>query len=307
MRNYIISMLKYFKTYGLTCESEIDCLLVEEGKAPPDVKIQRGRVGLAGKHKTWDRVDYAHISDDELIVCWKHIGTILVESGSLITIDTLADCSEETVRLPLLGTVMSIILWQRGLTVLHGSSVRMGEDAVMFLGQKGQGKSTLGGWCNKNGYPYITDDVCALELERDTFLIRPSFPQVKLSPEVLEFLDEDPDDYLQVHPMVDKRLVDLAGFCEDKQIISGICVLESGDELRLERLDGMVAMQEILRHMMLNRFAEGQTESLRKMVFLQASKLVKTVPVYRLVRPRDLELLPKTLKLLEELFFSEVL
>lgn len=296
-------MLKYFKTYGLTCESEIDCLLAEVDKALPDVKIQRGRVGPAGQHKTWDHVDYAHLSDDELIVSWKHIGKILVECGSLVTIDSLADCSEETVRLPLLGTVMSIILWQRGLTVLHGSSVKMGGDVVMFLGQKGQGKSTLGGWCNKNGYPYITDDVCALELERDTVLIRPSFPQVKLSPEVLEFLDKDPDDFPQVHHMVDKRLVDLSGFHEDKQTVSGICVLESGDELRIERLDGMVAMQEILRHMMLNRFAEGQTESLRKMVFLQASELVKTVPVYRLVRPRDLELLPATLELLEETFF----
>lgn len=301
-------MGKYFKAYGLAIKSEVPfCLLPLENDIV-DVNIRYGQVKDEPQYLTRDHVQYSHLANDSCIIQWPRIGKVQINFGSEIIIDALEDCSIETVRLPLLGTVMSVILWQRNYTVLHGSSIRkIGGEALVFLGEKGQGKSTIAAWLNKHEYSVITDDICALQYGRepDRIVIHPAYPLMKLSPEALRLLDSDPEEYPKVHPKVDKRFVDIKRFSEGKQNVAAILILETGKDLILEKLVGMAAMQEILKHMMLNRFLEGQTEELRKKAFADAIQIVKTVPVYRLVRPRDLELLPKTLKLLEETFFKK--
>ena len=62
----------------------------------------------------------------------------------------------------LLGPVFGFTLRLRGVTCLHASAVVIDEQAVVFLGQSGAGKSTTAAAFAQLGYPVLSDDVVAL-------------------------------------------------------------------------------------------------------------------------------------------------
>lgn len=294
----------YFSAYGLTIKSDIDLLIPSlENESPPDVTIHFGEITTPLKKYTWDHVWYSYDSIDQLVLKWDIIGTFLIKSGSEVLISPNDPARHENIRQPILGTILAMILQQRGCFVLHGSAVLMDGKVVIFTGSKGQGKSTLASWLNKGGYPLLSDDICAIDFEDGNALsIRPAFPKIKLSPEALIHLGENPEQYPRVHPEHQKRTKDMGqGFCKTAQSVGAICTLETGDELKLEQLHGMDAVKEILTHMLINRFPEDQPPELSQKIFLYSTQVSMALPVYRLTRPRDLEKLPATTTIIKQL------
>jgi hypothetical protein len=68
---------------------------------------------------------------------------------------------------------------------------------------------------------------------------------------------------------------------------------------QIKQLHGMDAVKEIITHMLINRFPENQPVGLREAIFYQSAKTAQSIPVYRLTRPRDFQLLPETIRLLQ--------
>ena len=64
----------------------------------------------------------------------------------------------------LLGQVLSFSLLSFGYEPLHATAVVIDGSAVAFLGDCGDGKSTLGAALVARGFPLLTDDVLALEV-----------------------------------------------------------------------------------------------------------------------------------------------
>lgn len=298
-------MSKCYKAYQLVVRSECSLPLPEVEAESFDVDLTFNKINKVSAFMNDDLVEYSYSAEDELLICWPAIGKMLIQRGNTVQIDKNGVCSLSRALLPVPGTVMSVILCQRGLTVLHGSCVRKDHRGLIFVGEKGYGKSTLGAWMNNNGYPFVSDDVCALEGIAGDIYIRPSFPTVKLYPEVLRFIGDEPGKYEKVHPQIEKRRVPIQHFSEKNTNVKAICVLAGGEALRLDVLYGMEAIQELLKHMMINRFAEGQPSNLMAQVFQQVSRLVQNVPIYRLTRPRDLRLLPETQELLDKIVFAD--
>ena len=54
---------------------------------------------------------------------------------------------------------MALLLYQRGFLVLHGSSIKINNGAIAFLGYRGNGKSTTAINLYKKNYPIVTDDI----------------------------------------------------------------------------------------------------------------------------------------------------
>ncbi len=82
-----------------------------------------------------------------------------------------------------LGQVLSHCLLMRGIEPLHATAIVVDGGAVAFLGDSGDGKSTLAASFLNRGYSLITDDVLVLEFQNDTVLAHPSLPSIKLTPE----------------------------------------------------------------------------------------------------------------------------
>lgn len=298
-------MTMYYSAYSLSIQSDLDLLIPTIPKtATPDITIRFGTVPNISKNQSWDRVWYEFINKDLLRLKWDILGSYQIQSGKEILIQANESVNHEDIRQPILGTIMAMILQQRGNIALHGSAVLMNKEVTIFVGNKGEGKSTLAAWLNKQGYPLLSDDICAMDYEKDQAIsIRPAFPKIKLRPDILQHLGEEPEQYPAVHPQVNKHIRDLGnGFCTTPQQVRSICILETGDKIKIEQINGMEAIKEILTHMLVNRFPENQPLDLREEIFSQATYLAKSLPVYRLTRPRDLYLLAETSELLQELF-----
>lgn len=92
----------------------------------------------------------------------QHSARFLVENGTSITFDKNPGCEEPLFLHHLLYPVMVGALWQRGLCVLHASSVLSPRGAVLVTGQSGAGKSTTVARLMADGWPLLTDEVSAI-------------------------------------------------------------------------------------------------------------------------------------------------
>lgn len=85
-------------------------------------------------------------------------------------------------QVALLGSGFAIWMEQQGLLALHGAAVVLEEgSAVAFLGHNGAGKSTLAIHLMAAGASLLTDDLLAVQVEQETVLGRPGYPQIRLT------------------------------------------------------------------------------------------------------------------------------
>lgn len=83
----------------------------------------------------------------------------------------------------LLDQVLPLLAAADDCLVLHGSVVSVDERAVAFLGEAGQGKSTLAAALTRRGCRLLSDDCCVLRRSATNFDVLPSYPGVRLFPE----------------------------------------------------------------------------------------------------------------------------
>ena len=243
------------------------------------------------------------LSREEAVVYLQGAGVFIITDGCHVVIIPGPGASPLRIRRCLTGTIMAIVLYQRGLFILHASAVRMTNAAVMFLGHSGEGKSSWAGALHAQGYGFVTDDVAAVCLEPQPVTLAPSFPQLKLSPEMataLGYADLPAQPTGQVAG--DKREYRLVQpFGQEPLPIQHIYVLASGPELQIEPLVPHEGLMALMCHSALAPFLDlGEAEH-----FLQCAALVKACPVYRLQRPHNLSLLPELARLTAEHFTSD--
>jgi hypothetical protein len=94
----------------------------------------------------------------------------LATRGESIVFQKNAHCEEALFLHHLLHPVMVAALWQRGLFVLHASSVVSPQGAILVTGESGAGKSTTVARLMADGWPLHTDDVSALCPNQDGIL-----------------------------------------------------------------------------------------------------------------------------------------
>ncbi|NEO62045.1 MAG: hypothetical protein F6J98_17025 [Moorea sp. SIO4G2] len=237
------------------------------------------------------------LSPEEAVIYLKDTGLFLVQRGNRITIIPAAEASLSRIQTALVGTVMAILLYQRGLLVLHASVVNINGGAVVFLGNSGEGKSSIAAALHTQGYRIITDDVAPVTLNQGTAKVAPSFPQIKLSREVAGVLGYDQDKLALLVPKLNKPGYRLnQDLTEALLPIRCIYVLVSGSQLSIKSLKLQEAVMELSRHSRLNSLFDSEKAS----HLLQCAQLANQCSVYRLQRPRNLALLPELARLVAE-------
>lgn len=99
-----------------------------------------------------------------------------------------ADASLELGRAIVLGPALSLALELRGCLCLHGSAVVVNGRAVVFLGPKFHGKSTIATALTAAGASLISDDLLAVE-HGPTVRVRAGIPSVRLWQDAAAQLD----------------------------------------------------------------------------------------------------------------------
>lgn len=293
-------MFSYF-AYGLGIQSAVPLPEFVAAEAGCDVTVHiesnnytpNDYVPLEAVDQPW----YLKLTLEEAVLFCKDAGVFLVHGGHKVVVVPAPGACERTIRLYLVGTVMAILLYQRGLLVLHASVVDIDGGAVAFLGQSGAGKSSTAAAVHMRGHSFIADDVAAVSLGTDPATVFPGFPQMKLSPEVAVALGHDFESLLLLHPLQTKR-----GYRTTQQFpqaplpIRRIYVLAEDAGLSIEPLKPQEAVIELVRHSRpTTLFHSGGATH-----FLQCANLAKELTIYRLKRPRSLSLLPDLAQLVEE-------
>ena len=239
--------------------------------------------------------------------------TFRISGGRRMEVSPASGVSDISVRLPLLGAAMAILLHQRGLFAMHSSAISVGGRAALFIGEKGQGKSTLASALYGRGHELLADDIAVIiegsgtasgttSASPQPLMVRPGFPQFKLVPDSLKAaLNMEEHELPHVGPLIDKRAHRVhERFCQSDVPLARVYILSIG-EWSLERPPVQAALAHVLSQSYAARFGQRLLhgpEAARHLAM--CSRLVGGGFVRLLQRPRDLDFLAETARRIEE-------
>lgn len=81
----------------------------------------------------------------------------------------------------ILGPGLVLALALRGVWSFHASAVMYKESLIIFLGESGQGKSTLAAYLSQSpGWRLVADDILPVSMDTNGVNVFPHFPQLKM-------------------------------------------------------------------------------------------------------------------------------
>lgn len=204
----------------------------------------------------------------------------------------------ETLSHLLLDQVLPRVLAQRGRHVLHAGAVRVGVQAIAFMGSSGSGKSTLTASLHAAGYPLLSDDSLVL-IPGDRFIpALATYPSLRLLPDAVSGLYAKPPALAPVAHYTKKQRVmvtHMAAEANNPLALAAICILEPKDKVvtanvSLTRLKQQEACMAIIG----NSFQLDLTDRRRVAdAFAHACRISERLPVFSLAYSRDFMRLPE--------------
>lgn len=273
-----------YTLYGLQVASALECPELRPGQADtPDVTVRYGSV--TAEPNANGCVVACSDGPDAYLLHIPDVATFRIASGREILIERDERADDPAVRLFLLGSAFGALLHQRGITPIHGSAVGVDGGAVLFCGPKGHGKSTLAGAFAARGHPLLSDDVCALTLDRAGVWLHPAFPRLNLLPDAAQRLAVDVGDSADLQPYTGKHLVPVAHFASQPTRLLAIYELHPApvDRISLNHLTGYERLTSLMGNTYRVQFADEMGYAARHFAALQ--QIARFVPVVRVARP----------------------
>lgn len=292
-------MFSYY-AYGLGIHSELE---IPEFTAVPvksEVTVTVNQSGAIADYlppKVLEQPWAIYTNRKQAKVYIKNTGVFTINDGNKIVFIPTLNTSNLIARAFLVGTVMSILLYQRKFLVLHGSVIEIDGEAVIFLGNSGDGKSSTAAALHAAGYKLVNDDVAPIIVGDCQALLQPGFPQIKMSPETANALGYDFACLPVIHPQEVKRGYRPShNFSRSPLKIKRIYVLGYGAEFSSQPISSSLATMELSRHSRpTTLYQRGDA-----LHFYQCANLVNEQIIYRLQRPKNLKLLPKIADFIEK-------
>src|ERR1700688_3352248 len=168
---------------GITLISEIALpelpLIQQQSATPHPVRVRLGAVAnhLSGAVEL-DPDCFA--TPTQYLLNIQGVARYLVTAGREIVVDLAAAAPALDVRGYLLGSIFVVLCQQRGLLPLHASAIAGKSGVAAFLGNSGQGKSTLAAHLAQRGFRVLADDVCLIDTAQPAAMVIPTAPWLKL-------------------------------------------------------------------------------------------------------------------------------
>ena len=235
-------------------------------------------------------------------LCFPEIGDFYLQGGDRI-VGHIADPERTGLfELRFLGPVLSYWLERRGIPALHASAVEVNGRAVAFLSRHGGGKTGLAAALMRAGHSLLTDDILPVEEIAGTFHARPGYPQMRMWPDEAAHFIERPEELPIVLPGLAKKRVPVGAggfgtFRDSSLPLAGLYIAERRAEGPVEILDVSPrdALIELVRHSFSPYLVEAA--GLQPSRFDLFARLVRNVPVRRLIYPSGFERLPEVVEI----------
>jgi hypothetical protein len=191
-----------------------------------------------------------------------------------------------------LGPVMGFLLRRRGITCLHASAVEFNNQAVLFSGHGGYGKSTTAAALALRGTPVLADDIVPLELTNGSYWVIPGYPRICLWPDTVAQLLGDEDRLPRLTPGWEKRYLPLDGtrakFAEEKKKLGLIYLFgersSAASAPHIEELGQKEGLLALVQNTYMNWLIDREQ---RAEEFDELSRMVQQIPVRRVIAHTD--------------------
>ncbi len=283
-----MSMASY-SAYGLGIHSELQLFQLPYQEVNQDISIRLGQIRVESKQDHLP-IPFLKLNTQDVIFAVPSVAKYRVYAGREIIIDPEPGADNLLLQGYIVGAAMAILLNQRGRLVLHASAVNVFGKGVAFLGASGAGKSSIAAGLMMRGHSLLVDDLVSIDIKTDTAVIYPGFPQLKISKDLAESLDNRDTQLEYMDDLDEKQNYRLMNrFHQDSIEVKQIYVLElsEGDQLEIQELPLQQSVIELVRYSMPTSIAQYDKVA----NFNKCVKLAELTDIYRLVRPLSLELI----------------
>lgn len=290
-----------YSAYGLTLASALPMpeLSPCSGKADIFIDIQPANSQAFQQPST---ILCVSASPQRAHLAWGQVGELFIEDGSQITIVPAAGAAMETLRLFLLGAGLGVLMHQRGLLVLHASSVAIRNHGIGFVGPKGAGKSTTAAALHRSGNPLITDELLVVRLDENDNnrpIMIPGPAHLKLWSDALSSTGIPSGSATPLQPGANKFYV-ASQSTQPNCELNALYLLGNGG-LTIQSISTKEAFFGVIPHLYVARFGTSflrQSDPTR--TFRLLNRLINKVTVKLLLRQRDLSQLGIIARLVEQ-------
>jgi hypothetical protein len=238
---------------------------------------------------------------DRLVADWEGIGVLSAPLPGFpgeASLEMAAGLDPAFVEKWREGTVRSLLRHRDGKTTLHGSAIRLGGRAIVFLGESGAGKSTCTAHlCKSLGAELLADDSVDIETAAGEHVVAPT--------QRAHWLRRDSAEALGHAPMARwKTSVDAPRAAAAPAVLGALVRLAfgaDGSPPELARLEGALAFTAVNASFVRFVFDDPAVET-RDLDAI--ANLVAAAPVFTLTRPRSFAMLGASAALVAELAAS---
>ena len=304
-------MKYYYKIYGLTLESDYEFhQFVKLEKIPDegtDIRITYGGI----RQNILSHIEQGHYVGFYADGMWfkNQAGLFWIHDKTEINfVEDEGKSIEDTAQF-LPGMCLSILLWQRGNIVVHGSCLIWKGKTVVISGNNGAGKSTITTELINAGAKLLADDVTSVREENGIYMSYPAFPAQKLCADQIDKNGLDKERLRLVKYDLNKYEVQRNDvFCAEEKKIDAFYRIEINETDRL--LKGAVTgadklkvvVDSIFIKWMFNEYFRVQPEDLTRCI-----ALANQIKIHRIIRPRDKDTLKEIIEYIDESYNPEKL
>ena len=295
----------YYKVYGLEVESEINInefVPIENINVENKVNIVYANMPLNIK----EDIKNNKKSSFSKAECWFHINdvaTYRVTGGNLIEFEPCENADPYLLRVFLMCSCLGFIMIQRDIVAIHGGTIVIDNKAIILTGNRGAGKSTLTTGLRLKGYPFISDDVAAIEIKDNIPMVKHGFPYQKLCSSAMDKLGYDKEKYFSF--MSDTEIKYLVNahddFIYEDTRLFALCELSVGDveDVQIEEIKGSEKLNKLISNRYRVEFVQVMG-GISPIAFKTLLQIAKNIKFYKIIRPNGQFTVDKQIELLLE-------
>lgn len=296
----------FYKLYNLNVKSNIEILDMQKSESliDTDINIYAKKIDNENILKT-DQINEFNFEDGKFTLTVKDIAKYSVYDGKLINIEYSNNATPDEINLYLLGSCFGIVLYHRGYLPLHASAIETDKGCVFFSGDSGMGKSTTLKSFIKKGYKMVSDDVAALEFNKNEEInIYPSFPRTKMWKDAADKLNIDTKKLNRITKDLEKYSVPINSEMFSNSVLKPYIFYEINktdkSNIYIEEITGMDKIGLLLKNTYRSFYLEYLNN--KKEHFNQISQLAQKIKIKRIFRPENVDTLEEITKILENDF-----
>jgi hypothetical protein len=197
-----------------------------------------------------------------------------------------------------LGVILGIVLHLQGIVCLHGSAIAIQDQAILFLGDSGAGKSTTAAALSQRGFAILSDDIVPLQEHQGQLWVQPTYPQVRLWPDTVTALYGAANRLPQLTDSWEKRCLDHRHqgyqFRPHPLPLGAIYLLrERCTDASVPEIAAVSRTQGLLE-LIFNRYTNNLPDKVMQAhCFEVLSQVVRQVPIRQITPPNNLDTLPQ--------------